>query len=189
MQSPIVPDCVRINGSNLPQAVAATCGLCVYWEDPGLFDLRGGELFRRTWVDRKREWFEKTWQEWGGCGFLALVSGSPAGYVQYAPARLFPGFYEYDYGMERPPDDEVLVSCLHVPVSFRGFGIGRRLLGRVVDDARGRELGPVWTYARIDSADNPSGPLDLYLRSGFVEVATSVREEGPCFAWVIYASG
>jgi GNAT superfamily N-acetyltransferase len=122
--------------------------------------------------------------EWGGCGFLALVDGSPAGYIQYAPARRFPGFYEHDYGMERPPDDQILVTCLYVPGPFRSSGIGTRLLRSVVDDVRERGLGDLWAYARVDSADNPSGPLDLYLGVGFAEVERSVWSEGAFFALV-----
>ncbi len=184
MPDPVAPEIVRIDASNLPHAVAATCGLCLYWEEPDLFATPGREPFSTAWAEHKRAWFERAWAEWGPCGFLALVDGTPAGYVQYAPAQRFPGFYRYDYGMEKPPDDEVLVTCLHVPVPFRGAGIGTRLLSAVVDDVRARGLRGLWAYARVDSANNPSGPLDLYLTGGFVEVRRSEETDGASFALV-----
>ncbi|GBE22208.1 MAG TPA: GNAT family N-acetyltransferase [Actinobacteria bacterium] len=184
-----VPECVRIDGSNLRQAVEATCGHCLYWEEPEFFATLEAKPFPPVWVDHKRAWFEKTWAEWGACGFLALSDGKPAGYVQYAPTQRFPGFYRYDYGMEKPPDAEVMVTCLHVPVPFRASGIGTRLLRAVVDDIRARSLGRLWAYVRLDSANNPAGPLDLYLAGGFVEVARSKEVAGASFALVKYDAG
>lgn len=115
-------------------AVAATCEIWLHWEEPRCLAMWGGEPFRRAWAGRKRARVGKTWEEWGRCGFLALVDRNQAGYVQHAPAQCFPGFYEYDCGVKRPPDEDVLVTCLHVPIPFRGSGIGARLLSSVVAD-------------------------------------------------------
>jgi len=180
---------VRIDRSNLSQAIEATCGRCLYWEEPEFFASEESKPFPLAWGALKQTWFEKTWAEWGGCGFLALSDEKPAGYVQYAPARRFRGFYQYDYGVNKRPDDEVMVSCLHVPAPFRASGIGTRLLRAVVDDIRARDLERLWAYARVDSANNPAGPLDLYLAGGFVEVARSKEVAGASFALVTFDVG
>lgn len=49
----------------------------------------------------------------------------------------------------------------------RGKGPGKGLLDKVITDLRKRGFKAVETFARKDSANNPSGPIEFYLRGGF----------------------
>lgn len=50
---------------------------------------------------------------------------------------------------------------------FRGLGLGNQLLQSIIDDLRGRGIKAVETFARKGRAENPSGPVEFYLRNGF----------------------
>jgi ribosomal protein S18 acetylase RimI-like enzyme len=70
-------------------------------------------------------------------------------------------------------DGAIFISCLFISEkNFRGKGLGEKLLEEVITDLRNRKLKAVETFARKGSANNPSGPIGLYLKKGF-----QVKEE------------
>ncbi|MCK4574905.1 hypothetical protein KAU13_03410, partial [candidate division WOR-3 bacterium] len=60
------------------------------------------------------------------------------------------------------------ISCLFIPQKeFRGIGLGNQLLQDIIDNLRKREINAVETFARKGKPDNPSGPVEFYLRNCF----------------------
>jgi len=45
--------------------------------------------------------------------------------------------------------------------------LGGKLLHSIIDDLKDREIKVVETFARKSNANNPSGPVEFYLRNGF----------------------
>ena len=63
----------------------------------------------------------------------------------------------------------VFLSCLYVvDKESRRKGIGEALLRSIIDDLRTRGFNAVETFARRTNPNNPSGPLEFYVRNGFV---------------------
>lgn len=87
------------------------------------------------------------------------------------PAQSFPKIAEYGVGLD---PDACFLACLYVWPDFRGRGLGRALLGAVVDRARNTGFRSVATLARRGSENNPSGPLGFYLARGW-----SILSENP----------
>jgi GNAT superfamily N-acetyltransferase len=142
-----------------------SCKYCLYWELPeesrDQKEKRKGNLLRK-----KLNWLHKTHKLFGDCGKIVCVNGKPIGYSQYAPAKLFPRTVSYSQG---PPSiDAVFISCLFIPQKrFRKLGIGSQLLQSVIDDIRKRGIKAAETFARKGKHDNPSGPIEFYLKHGF----------------------
>jgi len=153
---------VPIAESNLND-IPASCRVCLYWEWPA--DFAAG-LAPAVAALRKREWFVRARQVFGVSGLLAYLDGVPVAYAQYGPPTLLPNVAEYAAG---PVDnDAIFISCLYVAAeSARGQGIGGALLQRIVEDVRGRGYAGLETFGRIGSANNCSGPVELYLKNGF----------------------
>lgn len=62
----------------------------------------------------------------------------------------------------------LLISCLFISgKEFQRLGIGSKLLKAIVDDLRKRKIKAVETFARKGSPDNPSGPIEFYVKNGF----------------------
>jgi len=115
---------------------------------------------------RKLIWLRRTLREFGNCGKILYVDGRGVGYAQYAPPEYLPNSAEYDSGP--PSDDAVLIACLFVAQQkFRGSGLGNHLLRSIIDDLRARGDRAVETFARKGDPENPSGPVEFYLRNGF----------------------
>ena len=153
---------VPIAESNLND-IPASCRACLYWEWPA--DFAAG-LAPEVAAQRKREWFARARQVFGVSGLLAYLDGVPVAYAQYGPPTLLPSIAEYTAG---PVDnDAIFISCLYVAAeSARGQGIGRALLQYIIADVRGRGYAGLETFGRIGSANNCSGPVELYLKNGF----------------------
>jgi GNAT superfamily N-acetyltransferase len=142
----------------------SSCRYCLYWEYPGQFcpkKLPDDQLLRA-----KSGWLYKTRASFGSCGRVAYVDGIAAGYAQYAPPELLPRVSDYTAG---PPSlDAVFISCLFIAQDqLRGLGVGRQLLKSILADLENRGIGVVETFGRRGSADNPSGPVEFYLKHGF----------------------
>jgi len=142
-----------------------SCKYCLYWEYPEECVDPATEK-REERLERKVQWLRQARTTFGNCGRIAYVDGKPAAYAQYAPARLLPCSASYPAGP--PSEDAVLISCLFIPSpEHRGLGLGRLILQSILDDLRQRGIKGVETFARRGSEDNPSGPVEFYLRHGF----------------------
>jgi GNAT superfamily N-acetyltransferase len=103
-------------------------------------------------------------------GYLAYVDGRPAGWVN-ASRRA-------DCSLYRRGDEvdatTVAVSCFAVAPPYRGHGLARRLLDRVVADASGRGAGGVEAYPGNDSPPIEHlrfrGGRRMYESAGFTEI-------------------
>jgi len=143
-----------------------SCKYCIYWEYPeesvGPATEQKEDMFTK-----KLSWLRRATEEFGNCGKLVYAHGAAIGYAQYAPPRYLPKSASYDSG--QPSDDAVLVSCLFIPqAKFRGLGIGSQLLQSIIDELKNeKRKKAIETFARRGSPDNPSGPVELYLRNGF----------------------
>jgi len=147
------------NFKNIP----SPCGYCLYWQTNGPFDEK---TLKPEMELRKREWFNKVIREFGNCGFVAYLSSVPIGFIQYSPAKFFPRVKEYASGL--PSEDSVFLACFYIAdKKERGKGLGTVMLENLIVELRGRGFKAVETFARKSSQNNPSGPLELYLKHGF----------------------
>lgn len=146
----------------------SSCKYCLYWEHPEL----GEEIVampQEKRLEEKLAWLRRVWEEWGCCGKLLFVGDKAVGYAQYAPARFFPTVAEYPAGPVS--GDAVLLACLFIPnPKDRRQGLGSVLLAAVLADLRARGIEAVETFARRGSPENPSGPVEFYLKHGFREL-------------------
>jgi GNAT superfamily N-acetyltransferase len=156
------------------EAYPFSCKYCLYWEYPELsFDPAAG--VSEGEFSKKLAWLRRVRKEWGSCGKLLFVGNEVVGYAQYAPARFLPGAREYPAGPVS--EDAVLLACLFIPKpKFRGKGLGSLLLEAILEELSARGIQAVETFARRGSAENPSGPVEFYLRHGF-----SVLRDDPEF--------
>jgi GNAT superfamily N-acetyltransferase len=157
----------------------SSCKYCLYWEhpdeDPRHASLSNAEAFRK-----KRDWFRATRDQWGPCGKLLYSSGRVIGYAQYAPPQYLPNAAAYEAGPLCA--EATFLSCLYLfDETSRRQGFGRLLLTSILCELRVRGVTVVETYARKDSQENPSGPLEFYLRQGF-----AVVRDDPMFPLVQY---
>ena len=142
-----------------------SCKWCLYWEHPELGLDLSREEGKKEAFRRKLRWLQWVREEFGACGKLLCIGDRALGYAQYAPARFFPTAASYPAGPVS--DDAVFIACLFIPrAEDRGRGWGSLLLQSVVEELRKRGIAAVETFARR-GAENPSGPLELYLKHGF----------------------
>ena len=165
--------------------IPKSCRSCIYWEYPEDFEklrLVEQNKKREFCVEKKREWFLKTLREFGSCGKIVYYRDKPIGYAQYASSTRLPQAKNYESKhLGEPERGVVFLSCLYIPdKTMRGRGVGTLLLKQVINELRKRGFKAVETFARRSSSNNPSGPIELYLKEGFY-----VREElGPEYALV-----
>ncbi|MGQ4892778.1 MAG: GNAT family N-acetyltransferase [Candidatus Njordarchaeia archaeon] len=93
-----------------------------------------------------------------------FLSNKPIGFARYAPTSFFENLREYPV---KSSDETVFLSCLYIVDGFRGRGYGSILLKSVISELKDRGMVSVETIARRGSDDNPSGPLEFYLKNGF----------------------
>ena len=125
-------------------------------------------------VEKKRDWFLETLEEFGNCGKIAYYSDKTIGYAQYSPSTRLPQAKNYESKhLGKLSEGVIFLSCLYIPdKSMRGKGVGTQLLEHVISDLRKRMFKTIETFARSGSSNNPSGPVELYLKEGF-----DVKEE------------
>ncbi|HEX3650001.1 MAG TPA: GNAT family N-acetyltransferase [Pseudonocardiaceae bacterium] len=111
-------------------------------------------------------------------GVLAYRDGRPIGWCAVAPRADYPRLAHMK-AAQATADEAGLwsVTCFVVRVGHRRQGAATRLLAAAVDVAR-RHGGRIVEAYPVDPAVRPTGssglfqgPLPMYLRSGFVEVA------------------
>lgn len=186
MHKEIEIDIVDIRKSNLAD-IPESCRGCVYWEFPSDFEKGKNDTQRKAEFEiKKREWFEKTLEEFGTCGKIVYHEGVPVAYAQYAPSARLPNINEYqskDVG--KVEEGVVFLSCLYVAdETLRDKHIGETLLQNVIEDLRRRGFKAIETFARRSQADNPSGPMAFYVKSGFV-VKDNTNPEFPLMRFLL----
>jgi len=143
--------------------IPSPCKYCLYWQTSVPFDEK---MLKPEMECKKREWFSKVIREFGNCGFIAYSSGVPIGFIQYASTEFFPRIEEYASGP--PSEDAVFLACLYIANrEERGKGLGTAMLKELLAELRKRKFKAVETFAGKKSENNPSGPLELYLKHGF----------------------
>jgi len=162
-----------IKEANL-QDIPETCRGCVYWEFPEEFEKAKEEKTetQKRWEleEKKREWFVQTLKEFGTCGKIVYYNGKPVAYAQFAPSVWLPNirFYE-SKAVGKLEEGVVFLSCLFIAdETLRGRGLGKALLQNVIDDLKRRGFKAVETFARRGDSNNPSGPLEFYIKNGFI---------------------
>lgn len=146
------------------------CRRCIYWSFPEEFDrLRTDVKNRNVLETRKKQWILETTKEFGTCGKILYQNNKPVGYAEYGPSDRFPNIGAYKFQpIGKIEDGVVFISCLYIAdKDLRGRGLGKKLLSSIVDDLRIRGFRAIETYALKDSPNNPSGPVDFYLKDGF----------------------
>jgi len=163
---------VDITEANLPE-IPESCKACIYWEFPDDFDKakeQKTELERKLEFERKKhEWFVNTTRKFGTCGKIAFSNGRPMAYAQFAPSQRLPNTANYrSHPVGKLEEGIIFISCLYVAdEKLRGRGLGKTLLRNIIDDMRKRGFKAVETFARRGNSDNPSGPLEFYIKNGF----------------------
>ena len=165
-------DITEANLADIPES----CRACVYWEFPEDFEKakeakeQKTELERRSEFARKKhEWFVNTMKEFGACGKIAYYKDKPVAYAQFAPSDRLPNTAHYaSHPVGKSEEGVVFLSCLYIAdEEFRGKGLGKMLLRNVIDDLGKRGFKAIETFARGANSNNPSGPLEFYVRNGF----------------------
>ena len=166
METGIEIEIADINQSDL-EDIPEPCKGCVYWESPEAFDKK--KLDRQQFEAQKKEWFEKTTQEFGTCGKIAYHEGEPIAYAQYAPTNQLVGISRHESRhVGKIEEGVIFLSCLHVVnKKLRDKGIGEKLLQTIIEDLRRRGFKAIETIARRSGPYNPSGPVLFYIKNGF----------------------
>jgi len=145
------------------------CRTCLYWENPAFEGKQLSSTEEAKYEREKATWFLKTLKEFGNCGKILYIDNKPVGYVQYSPAKRLPNTQNYGAKLLRATEENAaFISCLYISdKNFRGKGLGARLLDELITDLKQRAFKAVETFARKGSTNNPSGPVELYLKKGF----------------------
>ena len=158
-----IKDVTESNYDEIP----GICKQCLYWSFPEKFEKRRGAHPDHRAL--KKDWITQTQKEFGNCGKILYYDKVPVGYAEYGPSNRFPQTEVYkSKPIGNIEDGVVFLSCLYIAdESLRGKGLGKRLLDSVIADLKSRGFKAMETYARRGSSNNPSGPVEFYLESGF----------------------
>jgi len=165
-----IEDIKEANLSDIPES----CRSCVYWEFPQEFEKVKEEKAeaQKKWEleQKKREWFVQTLKEFGTCGKIVYYNGKPVAYAQFAPSARLPNTGHYEsQPVGKLEEGVVFLSCLYVADKrLRGRGLGEELLKNIIDELKRRGFKAVETFARRGTSNNPSGPLEFYIKNGFI---------------------
>jgi GNAT superfamily N-acetyltransferase len=135
----------------------ASCRSCTYWIE------EGGPQSTRSEATKK-QWLAKVNKSFGECIKLAYFHDEVTAWAMYAPPSFLPRVSSYP---TKASNDAVFIACLTVSPDNRGKGVGSATLDEVLTSLKTRGLKLVETIARKGSANNPSGPIELYLKNGF----------------------
>lgn len=125
-----------------------------------------------NWPDQPVEWLSHA-SVWGA--WVAELDGRVVGHVSLSRSGdgdLAPGLWSDRSGASR--ELTAVVSRLFVAPQARGHGFGALLIGRAMEEARGRGLHPVLDVVASDTA-----AAALYERLGWELMATVERRWGP----------
>ena len=143
-------------------ALPGQCGRCGFWEqwEPASIE----SAFCAGAADKKH-WYDHVLAQWGSCGKLVMQGDQALAYCQYAPADFIPQIRYCKLGPIS--SDAVFLSCLYVPVDYRGRGLGKLLVNAVQKDLIKRGYRAIETFARRAPAKNPSGWTEFYMANGW----------------------
>jgi GNAT superfamily N-acetyltransferase len=150
------------------------CGSCLYWLDNNSRMNPNPEEHEMI----KKEWVSSVANMSGSSGKIVYLDKEPVGWAHYGPVHCFPRAFTYT---TQPGDDSYFIACLVIAPGFRRHGVAEALLDRVIEDVRFRGVGAIETFARKGSVENPSGPIELYLKAGF-----KVKAKDPMFPLLRY---
>jgi GNAT superfamily N-acetyltransferase len=165
----IINDVTAANLRDIPES----CRGCIYWEFPKEFDKAKEEKTtpqkNAKSEQKKHEWFVMTMREFGTCGKIAYYDSKPVAYAQFAPSKWLPNTSHYkSHPIGKSEEGVVFLSCLYVAnQQLRRRGIGETLLKNIVHDLQSRGFKAIETFARRGDPDNPSGPLEFFVKNGF----------------------
>lgn len=128
----------------------------------------------RHWTDRRTEMVGLL-RRGVAFGYLAYVDGRPAGWVNASRRGDTSLFRRGDAA----DDGTVAVACFAIAAPYRGHGLARRLLDRVIADAPGRGADAVEGYPPIGdvpAGTNFRGGRRMYDAAGFTEVKVRARD-------------
>jgi len=175
-----------IRETNL-QDIPESCRGCLYWEFPDEFEKAKREKTeaekKSEFEEKKREWFVQTLKEFGTCGKIVYYEGKPVAYAQYAPSVRIPNINAYESKpVGKLEDGVIFLSCLYITDKrLRGRRLGETLLQNIIDDLKRRGFKAVETIARRGDSNSPSGPLEFYIKNGFI-IKDKTNPEYPLMA-------
>jgi len=116
----------------------------------------------------KKSWFIKALNSFGVCGKILYVNNAAIAYSQFAPYHLLPQTKNYGCQLEEVRNNRVFLSCLFVcKPEYRRMGLGSKLLEDMLSSLKAYGFNEIETITRKDSANNPSRPLEFYLKHNF----------------------
>jgi GNAT superfamily N-acetyltransferase len=156
------------NLHELPQR----CRRCVFWELDPVAAERAAEAGDPGL--EKEAWVSATLLEWGSCGKLVSVDGSPAGYALYAPPLYVPRSVAFPTSPVSA--DAVLLMTAAVLPEFSGGGLGRMLVQGVAKDLVRRGVKAIEAFGDA-RWERPACvvPADYLLAVGFKTVRPHPR--------------
>jgi ribosomal protein S18 acetylase RimI-like enzyme len=163
MREPVTTNEIRffdLTPADVPE-LFTLCPGCVYWELPEEFEKSPP---RAETMRLKRQWIADH-ASGHVLGKVARRGGEAVGFIQVGPPDLYPQQLNYAAGPASP--DALLVTCLFVKPAFRGRGLARRLLSLAEAAAREGGFAAIETFPRKESDNNPSGPIELYVKADF----------------------
>jgi len=162
-----IKDVTESNLNDVPE----TCRLCLYWSFPEEFEKAKTEpsKYKQKIEAKKKQWILQTLKEFGTCSKVLYYNNAPVGYAEYGPSTCFPNIKAYQSKpIGKIENGVVFLSCLYIAEkNLRGEGLGEKLLDNVIANLEKRGFRAIETYACKGSPNNPSGPVELYLKKGF----------------------
>jgi GNAT superfamily N-acetyltransferase len=157
------------NLGDLPSA----CRRCVFWELDPVAAERASDAGDTSL--EKEAWVSAALLEWGSCGKVLYVDGSPAGFVLYAPPSYVPRSVAFP--TSPPSGDAVLLMSATVLPDFAGAGLGRMLVQGVAKDLLGRGVKAIEVFgdARWSELGHCVLPADYLLAIGFKTIRPHPR--------------
>lgn len=142
--------------------IPSYCKQCLYWQttDTSKKTPEGqAELAKQKWLLRMKKTL-------GISSYIAYAGTTPVGFVQLALPTCFPRLRAYPNAT--PSKDAVFLACLYIPQKEnQKKGYGTQILRSLIAELRQRDFRVTETFARKSSSENPSGPLEFYLKNGF----------------------
>lgn len=143
------------------------CRGCVFWELDPVAAERAAESGDPAL--EKEAWVSSTLLEWGSCGKIVYVDGTPACFVLYAPPLYVPRSLAFPTSPVSA--DAVLLMTAHVLPEFSGGGLGRMLVQGVAKDLVRRGVRAIEAFGDLKGEEGGCMvPADYLLAVGFKTV-------------------